>query len=276
MKETMRLRTIALLLPDKTNAEKQFFSEFIALLSSIPNSVKSGRTVRFSPQYPHGSWPTTVIRCSQNDEIQLRFLHNAETEVELDDSPIRRSLRSAKRHSTPERGKHKVDIAHLNGIFHDKLVSLDHIGLNVPSTIVSKAEYQDFVASLGKTCTFHHYPTGEDWDFVLPSSRTEWKHGISEFRPGREPKWEFVYDEYTQVPVVQLCLETKLTKKALCKLLPDPYGVSYSGLPFRTVFINTPWRDFEIRYDMKAYSRNRENSWNTGAWLALRGKRLGY
>jgi hypothetical protein len=58
-------------------------------------------------------------------------------------------------------------------------------------------------------------------------------------------------------------------------LLPDPYGISYDGLPFRTVSIRIPWSDFGIRCDMKSYSRNREDSWVTGQWLATRGKRLG-
>ena len=111
-------------------------------------------------------------------------------------------------------------------------------------------------------------------ELLLPVKTKREDQFFNEFRPGRDPKWEFVYDEYTEIPVIQVCIETKLTKKQLWRLLPDPYGISYSGLPFRTVFASMPWYWFGIRFDMKTYSRNRENSWNTGEWLATRGKRI--
>ena len=178
----------------RTNEENQFFDEFISFLSNIPNSFKSKRTVTFSPQYPYRSWPITTIGYSGNGEVQLRFLQNKKAESELYDSPIKRILGLIKLRSIAEVAKHAIEVSQLNNLFQDKLVRLDHMGLNIPSTLVSKAEYQNFATSLGNTCTFHHYPTGKDWDFILPSSRSEWKNGISEFRLGREPKWEFVYD----------------------------------------------------------------------------------
>ena len=271
----MRLKKIELLLPVRADEENRFFDELISFLSDIPNSSTRKRTVTFSPKVPHRSWPITTIGCSNNDEGQLRFLQNGKVEIELFDAPVRRSFGSMKLRPKTGGIKHAIEVSQLRDLFQDKLVGLDHIGLNIPSTLVSKSEYQLFATSLGNTCTFHHYPTGEDWDFILPSSRAEWKNGLSDFRPGREPKWEFVYDVYTQIPVIQLCIETKLTQKALCQLLPEPYGITYKGLPFRTVFIRTPWSSFGIRCDMSPYSRNRGNPWSTGRWLATKGKRIG-
>ncbi len=271
----LRLRKIELLLPVEANRESRFHDELIIFLSGIPSSSKRKRSVTFSPQFPNRSWPITSIGCSSSAKVQLNFLHKSDTAIELRDAPIRRVLRKIERKPIAEPVEHTIEIAQLNDILLNKLVTLDHIGLNIPSTLVSKVEYRNIITSLGNTCTLHHYPTGQDWDFILPSTRSEWEHGISDFRPGREPRGEFVYDEYTQIPIIQLCIETKLTKKRLCKLLPDPLGISYEGLPFRTVFIRTPWRNFGIRCDMSAYSRNRQNSWITGQWLATRGNRIG-
>jgi hypothetical protein len=271
----MRLRKIELLLPVKTSRESIFLDEFIAFLSILPTASKRKRSVTFFPEFPYRSWPSTTIGPSSSTDLQLRFLHNKAAEIEITDAAVRRVLGMIELPARSETAGHTLEISRLYEIFHNKLVSFDHIGLNIPSSLVSRSEYQNFVNSLGSSCTLHHYPTGEDWDFILPSTRSEWIAGISEFKSGREPRWEFVYDDYTTVPVIQLCVETKLTKKRLVQFLPDPVGISYEGLPFRTVFVSIPWNNLRIRFDFQAYSRNRQNSWITGEWLATRGKRLG-
>lgn len=274
-KQRIRLRKIELLLPIGTEGESGFYDQFVAFLSSIPGSLKRKRSLTFSPQFPFRSWPNTTIGPSSSRDVQLRFLHSQTSEIEMYDAAVRRVLGMIELPSKPEPAEHSLEFSRLNKMFQNKLIGFDHIGLNIPSNLVSQSEYQKFVTSLGSSCTLHHYPTGEDWDFIIPSTRSEWEKGISEFRSGREPRWEFVYDDYTPVPVIQLCVETKLTIKRLCQLLPDPIGISFEGLPFRTVFISIPWSNFRIRCDFQAYSRNRQNSWITGQWLATRGKRVG-
>ena len=272
-----RLNNIELLLPVKTKEENQFYNDFMSFLSNIPNSFRNKKTVSFSPKFPYRSCPITTIGYSGTNQIQIKFLQYKKNEIELNDTPIKKIFTIINKRTITEVSKHTLEISQLDNIFREKFLRLDHIGLNIPPTLVTKSEYQNFVTSLGNTCTFHHYPTGKDWDFILPSSRSEWENGISDYRLGREPKWEFVYDEYTKIPVVQLCIETKLTKKDVFNLLPDPYGISYDGLKsaFRTVFITIPWNNLRIRCDIKFYSKNRENTWNTGEWLGTRGKRIG-
>jgi hypothetical protein len=132
------LRKIELLLPAEVTRESRFHNELLTFLSGIPISSRRKRSLTFSPQFPHRSWPITAIGCSSGAEVQLNFFHYRRERIGLNDSPIQRILSTVEMKSKAESEAHSIDISRLNDILINKLVALDHIGLNVPSTLVSK------------------------------------------------------------------------------------------------------------------------------------------
>lgn len=268
-----RLQKISVFLPE--SEDKQFLNDFFGFLSSISTSSTTAGTPRFIPTYPQDSGPFTCFYPSSHPTMNIQFLNTDNVDIFPEMNLLTTVFTNTRCGDEHKIHKHCVEITRLHEIFKDKLLRLDHLGVNIPSCSVDRSEYLNFINELGSFCNLHHYPTGEDWDFIIPSSQVEWMHGITDFQTGRDPKWEFVYDTYTQIPVLQLCIETKYTKKRLCQLLPEPQGISYPGLPFRIVYLQTPWKNISIRFDFKARSTNPENSWNTGEWLVRRGKRIG-
>lgn len=268
-----RLAKICVFLPE--TEDMQFIRDFLALLSSIATSTTVSGTPCFIPTYPQDSGPMTCFYPSPHPTVTIHFQDADNTDIMPEKNLLTTVFTNAHGSDEQPMPTPPLELPQLREIFNNKLLRLDHFGVNIPSSSVERAEYVQFLNELGTWCNLHHYPTGQDWDFMLPSSHTEWVDGISEFQPGRDPKWEFVYDDYTEIPVLQLCIETKYTKKRLCQVLPEPHGISYPGLPFRIVFLQTPWNNMRIRCDFKARSTNPKNSWNTGEWLATRGQRIG-
>jgi len=121
----------------------------------------------------------------------------------------------------------------------------------------------------------YHYPTGEDWPFIIPATAKEFQRDIQHFVAGREPKFELVYDGWTAQPLLQFALGTNLTRPQLETLLPAPYGWVIPELAdvFRSLFLAHPWPGLQIRFDLYYHSAELSN-WETGEWLVKAGGRI--
>lgn len=154
-----------------------------------------------------------------------------------------------------------------------KLKSLNHAGINFSPVFISKNEYREIKRMISESTNLYNYPTGEEWPFIIPSTKEEFENEITDFSIARNPKFELVYSNYNYNPVIQLDFDTTLTKKEAFELFPSPFGISYPGLEnaFRTVFVKMHWGNVLLRFDISF----RGDGEDFGYWMIREGKRVG-
>lgn len=104
-----------------------------------------------------------------------------------------------------------------------KLVSIDHLGINLPWFA---SELHPQISSLRTTfstaCLYHQYPTGEAWDFILPGDLDEilYRKAI-DYAKVRKPKFELVSFNKTSKPLVQIDVGMLASYEKLVQLFPE-------------------------------------------------------
>jgi len=164
-----------------------------------------------------------------------------------------------------------VSIDKVNESLTGNLNELNHFGINFAPKLLSKQQYLTFRKELAKRSNLYSYPTGEEWPFMIPAMKEEFEHGIVDETVYRNPKFELVYSDYNQDPLIQFDVETNLSKQQLEKLFPKPYGIAFEGLEdaFRAVFVKTDWNGFILRLDLGFRKRGKD----FGYWIIRNGKR---
>ena len=141
----------------------------------------------------------------------------------------------------------------------------------------NKTEFQkdwnDLLKYLSSVSNLYNYPTGEPWPFLLPSTIEENLNEISNFTILREPRFEIVYDNYTNVVTIQIDVETDLSKFEVETLFPKNQGIYFSSLEdtFKTVYLD--YTDFiNIRLDIRF--QRLHSDFESGEWFVSQGKRI--
>jgi hypothetical protein len=99
--------------------------------------------------------------------------------------------------------------------------TLDHVGFDLLWFAGTHPEVLALRAALPGRCAYHRFPTGQDWDFILPATLDEATGGA--LRPGRirRPKCEIVSIDTTPVPIVQIDLVVPRMYPDLLRLFPE-------------------------------------------------------
>ncbi len=282
------------------NSHPEFFNDLKNLLVETPNCIVSAESIDLKASWPLDTKPITIFEqsfvkypmvildnidgldvkidslslCGKNPNTQNVTYNNDEsnvTKVTLNDNlGMYIELDSAGNKS------YLLPIGEIYKRLKGHIVRIDHTGLNIPSTKMSTTVWSSLVEKLGEASCMYKYPTGEDWPFILPATENEFETDITEFKMGREPKFELVYDYNSLVSTIQIDLETDLKRSEIEKLFPEPYGVSFPDLAeyFRTVYIYHPWRDLSLRVDIRFKNTEIAGKWETGKWLVDEGGRI--
>lgn len=153
------------------------------------------------------------------------------------------------------------------------IVRIDHVGFNAPSMLYSKDEWNSLIKNLSFKCNLYSYPTGEPWPFILPSNIEEHEGEIENFNLVREPRFELVYDDYTDKNTIQIDLGVDMTKEEVEKLFPGDDGIYVVGLEniLKCIYV-----DFGFTYDFRLDIRYKSNRdiFSTGEWFVKEGKRV--
>jgi hypothetical protein len=156
------------------------------------------------------------------------------------------------------------------------LTGIDHAGLNLPTALFIRSQWDQLLSNISQECNLYNYPE-ENWPFIIPADEMEFRTEITDFTQKRTPKFEFVHDSYTTKPIFQFALETSLTQQQTETLFPGPSGFAIPGLDliFRSVFVQSPWSEIlMIRIDLYYLSTETSLSdWETGEWLIKDGGR---
>jgi len=155
----------------------------------------------------------------------------------------------------------------------DKVVSLDHIGVNINPRLLPKARYEKMKKITAGSSCLYRYPTKQEWPFIVPASLSEQQEKI---KTGikRDPKFEFVYNFSYPYPEIQLDLQTSLPPKETLALFPPPYGYydpdPKTGDYCSSVFVYTGWANVSLRIDLRFYIPN----FSSTDWLLSKGSRI--
>ncbi|QJD82668.1 hypothetical protein [Cohnella herbarum] len=279
----VRLQQISLVFPNTNEKERQWNSLFLRLLSGIPSYRNQGFEPSFaetalpSTRFEGGTHPFPLIQLAVDQNIHLSFGNIAITSkgsnfslIETENAPI-----------TPIAGTSNVasgnTLPYLYEQLKGRITGIDHTGVNIPATIISPTVWDEFINGLSEVCNLYYYPDAP-WPFIIPADETEYATEITEFNVKRTPKFELVYDTYTNKPIFQFALETDVTREEMELILPEPIGFAIPGLAdiFRSVVVRHPWEDdIGFRFDLYYRPTSAElTDWETGEWLVRTGGRV--
>lgn len=270
-----RINNITYTLPTNSEDEIEFYANFSKLFTSLPFYKQDGGKILLNPMYPDKALPSTLFMASQAISWPtIKFTTTGSKDIKLDlfkNDPT--ASDNAKEFTT-------LPIKTLLEKLANNVKRVDHTGVNISSTQASKRDFLESITKIGKRTNLFEYPENDEWFFILPTTDNEYSTQISDFKFGREPKFEFVYDIYESVPTIQIDFETDLKRKDVERLLPAPYGISHEEVAdyFRSVYIEHPWPNLLIRIDVRFINQSNEahSPWETGEWLARDGRRLGH
>jgi hypothetical protein len=113
--------------------------------------------------------------------------------------------------------RHRLTIA---GI---RLVSLDHVGCNLPWFAAGvHPRIGQLRQELAARCLYHRFPTGEPWDFIIPGDKEEIaKSKEIDYNTIRRPKFELVSFDNASMPLLQFDVAVNARYERFATLFPE-------------------------------------------------------
>jgi hypothetical protein len=146
----------------------------------------------------------------------------------------------------------------------DKIISLDHVGVNINPRLLPKSRYEKMKQIVARSSYLCDFPEKE-WPFIIPTFSG---------KPHQGPKLELVYDFVYPYPEIQLDIQTNLSRKETLALFPLPYGyhdlTPITGDYCVNIFIYAGWANVSLRIDLRWAS----NNFNLTNWLLDHGSRV--
>lgn len=291
-----RVKSIIFYLPKTGVAEKNNNDYLFQLFFQLKNFERASKgAVRSKPENK-ALYPKTIIAKSPTNSPRVSFftpdgnkkmwkIGNMELGFNLTKSGEKQLRRIPERSGvrqdnvgeyleiyTNSKRQYVLTLGQLFKRLDGRLLELNHSGVNFGPKILSKSDYLEIKNKLAETCNLYRYPTGEEWLFIIPSTKKEFLGDIKNESISRNPKFELVYSRCHPEPLIQFDIETNLAKNQLLRLLPQPYGISFPGLEnfFRTVFVFVDWAGVILRFDLRFKSTGKD----FGYWLINQGGRI--
>lgn len=150
---------------------------------------------------------------------------------------------------------------------------IDHTGINLPTSTFSKEQWGELLKYLATISNIYNYPTGKPWPFLLPTTEEENSNEITNFNIVREPRFELVYDEYTNRPTLQIDIETNLSKEEVERLFPQEDGIYFDTLEnvYKAIYLDYNGY-IAIRFDVRFETQY--SDFESGKWIVENGKRI--
>ena len=262
---TARLSDIQFIFPEDSSAQVAFYKTLFALLSEVPHSTLQGNRVIFTPAQPAGARPRTTF--DLGPAAVPTILLDLAPAIRIDIGTLSLCSRlPSMADLVPNIQSTQSELLPLTTLRESltgHITRIDHTGVNLPISGLTKADWSGLLEQIAAVAALYHYPSGEDWPFILPSTDSEFRSGIQDFILGREPKFELVYDASARHPEIQIALGTDLDASELTARFPEPFGLTFSSLEtfFRTVYVAAPWHELTIRFDLYYADGGLPNPW---------------
>lgn len=274
------LKHITYTFPNNTPDSRSFFNRLTELLAELPNAHMQDESLIVTPLQPVGALPATIFAQSDIPFPQLNLGTRQELSLSLGNFRINPDIAVGyevdhKKFDRVSSRQDRLSIDELVKRLKGHIVRIDHTGVNMPSALISKESWKQFIHNVAQQANLYKYPTTDVWPFVLPATQAEHETDITQFPAGREPKLELVYDTYSSIPTIQIDVESDLTRPEVERLFPEPYGISFPELAdfFRTVYVHHEWSGLDVRFDIR-FKSDQPGDWETGKWLVADGGRI--
>jgi len=144
-------------------------------------------------------------------------------EFDIPDHPIEIALENKTGQERKSREVYRhIDVEDFVGrMSHLETVRLDHVGFDLPWFDGVHPDILMLRRELGGRSAYYRFPTGEEWDFILPASPDEIRNNTLDLGKDRHPKLEIVSFEKSSTPLIQLDFSVRETFEALVSSFPE-------------------------------------------------------
>ena len=242
----------------------QLFDLFSTLFSDIPYAtIHANQKIGLISSSLN---PKTVFKIN-NDITNIQFNIGNSKYLNL----LNRKKENAKSGDLKE--TQRLSIIEVKTKLKGHVKRVDHTGINLPSSLYSKQDWDNLLKYFSTVSNLYSYPTGEPWPFLLPSTLTENLNEINNFTILREPRFEIVYDNYTDIVTIQIDIETDLSKSEVESLFPKNQGIYFHSLEdsFKSIYLDYS-NHLDIRFDIRFNCSH--NSFESGEWFVSDGRRI--
>lgn len=116
--------------------------------------------------------------------------------------------------------------------------AIDHLGVNFPWFNGLSPHIARLRQKLPRHCAYYRFPTGEEWDFILPATEREITQDDIDLTKERRPKFELVSFEKSSRPIIQIDCITTIYHEKLKQLFPE--GLADDELKNIWVYLENP------------------------------------
>lgn len=258
--------------PERERAGGGFFAALATILGDMRGTERRSDALTLRSFDPRGALPEVCVATGDVDRPSLDFgaLVAAPPRVASLDLRVPSSIDN-------DSVSPMLSLSELHGVLRGHLVRADHLGINLPAGSVDLETWDALIQDIARSAATYRYPSGEPWPFILPTTEDEYRTEITRFTAGRAPKFELVHDAWTSVPVIQVDLQTDMTRPELEHALPEPLGGVLHGLGefFRTTYVSSPWNDLRFRFDLRYGDTEAAADDYLAEWLVTEGGRIG-
>lgn len=244
------------------NKESQeFFDLLLALFRELKNATVFGENeICFSSDLK----PKTIFKLEDNiTDLQLNIGNKKYLNLLNRKSENRKMACEVK----------KLAMKDVANKLEGHVVRVDHTGIDFPASLYSEEEWQDLLKYFSGMSNVYTYPTGEPWPFLIPATEEENKNEITNFEILREPRFELVYDKFTEIVAIQIDIETDLSKSEVEALFPKNEGIYFKDLEnfFKSIYLDYN-ENIDIRLDIRFQTVH--DDFESGEWFVKEGKRM--
>lgn len=188
---------------------------------------------------------TFAVKASKENflpKLELIFDSNKSPTIDFYDKKLILSQPISNQTSETKKSPHNYQHLPLQGVARriasaGKITTIDHLGVNFPWFQGLSPALKDFRNRLPGLAAYFRFPTGQDWDFILPATEQEIHSDMINLDITRRPKLELVSFEKCSTPIVQIDCITTVNFNRLKELFPE--GIVDEELKNVWVYITT-------------------------------------
>ena len=221
------LEQIIIVLPAGNSLFEEKIISFFARCSAVQD-----KKVHFSPSNTE-FLPKVSLEFQKVSEPKVLFLNGNTIEV-----PIKNTTGRVKK--SPHKYKPlsiEEIVFRLEGI---KIVEIDHVGFNLPWFDGTHPDIVRIRELYKRESMYYLFPTGEDWDFIIPGTVGEISGKSSiDYTIKRRPKFEIVSFNKCSKPLIQIDVLVHEKFEKLTSLFPE--AIQDLELKNMWVYLKTPY-----------------------------------
>lgn len=222
----MPLQSVDLQLP---NFDQAFGDKLLTLLT--PFGRRDHTLLRLNPSAPNF---LPQIAFKLNGPVPKAIFNLSDETIEIDiANKTGQQRQNTETYST-------ISIDECTGrLQNTELTRLDHIGFNLPYFKNVHPDILTLRQRLATQCAYFRFPTGEEWDFIIPATTEEIPAKDIDLTKVRRPKLEIVSFDKASTPIIQIDFSVRRPFTELMQLFPE--GIADADLKNVWVYLNNPY-----------------------------------